>query len=45
MTIVPGAHLDPDPGHGILALAGRVGAALLVELLHVFRAAPVRPQA
>ena len=32
-----GAGLDPDARDGVLALAGRVGAALLVELLHVFR--------
>jgi hypothetical protein len=29
------AGLDPDAGDGVLALAGRIGAALLVELLHV----------
>src|SRR5204863_5324608 len=32
-----GARLDPDPGDRILALAGGIGAALLVELLDVFR--------
>src|SRR5262249_20636158 len=32
-----GAGLHPDAGDGILALAGGIGAALLVELLGVFR--------
>jgi hypothetical protein len=32
-----GARLDPDARDRVLALAGRVGAALLVELLDVFR--------
>src|SRR5712675_1179940 len=32
-----GAGLDPDPGNRVLALAGGVGAALLVDLLDVFR--------
>ena len=31
------AGLDPDARDGVLALAGRIGAALLVELLHVRR--------
>ena len=30
-----GARLDPDAGDGVLALAGGIGAALLVELLHM----------
>jgi hypothetical protein len=29
-----GAGLDPDARDGVLALAGRIGAALFVELLH-----------
>ena len=32
-----GARLDPDPGNRVLALAGGVGTALLVDLLDVFR--------
>ena len=32
-----GARLDPHAGDGVLALAGGVGAAVLVELLLVFR--------
>jgi hypothetical protein len=32
-----GAGLDPDAGDGVLALAGGIGAALLVELLDVDR--------
>ena len=32
-----GARLDPDAGDRVLALAGGIGAALLVELLDVFR--------
>jgi len=32
-----GAGLDPDPGDRVLALAGGVGTALLVDLLDVFR--------
>src|SRR6185437_7192877 len=32
-----GAWLDPDAGDRILALAGRIGAALLVDLLGVLR--------
>ncbi len=32
-----GAGLDPDAGDGVLALAGGIGAALLVELLDVGR--------
>jgi hypothetical protein len=31
------AGLDPNPRHSVLALAGGVGAALLVELLDVLR--------
>ena len=31
------AGLDPDARDGVLALAGGVGATLLVELLHIFR--------
>jgi hypothetical protein len=31
------AHFDPHPRHRILALAGCIGAALLVEFLHVLR--------
>lgn len=30
-----GAGLHPDAGDGVFALAGRVGAALRVELLHM----------
>ena len=32
-----GARLDPDARDRVLALAGGIGAALLVELLDVFR--------
>src|SRR5207245_9209273 len=32
-----GAGLDPDAGDRVLALAGGIGAALLVDLLDVFR--------
>src|SRR5712692_1424442 len=32
-----GAGLDPDPGDRVLALAGGIGAAAAVELLHIFR--------
>src|SRR5439155_11696457 len=31
------AGLDPDAGDRVLALAGRIGAALAVDFLHVFR--------
>ena len=36
------AGLHPDAGNGVLALAGGVGAALLVELLHVDRSGRLR---
>ena len=36
------ARLDPHAGDGVLALAGRIGAALGIELLHVDRASSHR---
>src|SRR5262249_23014466 len=42
-----GARLHPDAGNRVLALAGRVGAALRVDLLHINprrRLALERPQ-
>ena len=35
-----GARLDPDARDGVLALAGGIGAALRVELLHIDAALP-----